>query len=66
MLHGDEARELIGSPAYVAALVEPRGGKLNPLSYARGLARAAQAAGAVVSPQSPVTGLERSRRGLGW
>jgi hypothetical protein len=64
MLHGDEARELIGSPAYVAALVEPRGGKLNPLSYARGLARAAQAAGAVVSPQSPVTGLERS--GDGW
>jgi glycine/D-amino acid oxidase-like deaminating enzyme len=64
MLHGDEARELIGSPAYVAALVEPRGGKLNPLSYARGLARAAQAAGAVVSPQSPVTGLARS--GDGW
>jgi glycine/D-amino acid oxidase-like deaminating enzyme len=64
MLHGDEARELIGSPAYVAALVEPRGGKLNPLSYARGLARAAQSAGAVVSPRSPVTAL--AREGAGW
>jgi glycine/D-amino acid oxidase-like deaminating enzyme len=48
----------------VAALVEPRGGKLNPLSYARGLARAAQAAGAVVSPRSPVTAL--AREGAAW
>ncbi len=55
----DEARTLTGSPAYVAALVEPRGGSLNPLSYARGLARAASSAGAAISPNSPVTRLER-------
>lgn len=59
-VHGEEARTLIGSPAYVAALVEPRGGKLNPLSYARGLARAAGAAGATISPASPVTGLQQT------
>ena len=64
MVHGDEARALIGSPAYVAAMVEPRGGRLNPLSYARGLARAAQAAGVAVSPQSPVTSLRRD--GARW
>lgn len=58
-MHGDEARALIGSPAYVAALVEPRGGKLNPLSYARGLARAAVSAGATISPGSPVTSLQQ-------
>lgn len=58
-VHGDEARALIGSPAYVAALIEPRGGKLNPLSYARGLARAAAAAGAMISPASPVTSLQQ-------
>lgn len=58
-VQGDEARALIGSPAYVAALIEPRGGKLNPLSFARGLARAATSAGATISPGSPVTRLER-------
>ena len=58
-VHGDEARALIGSPAYVAALIEPRGGKLNPLSYARGLARAAVSAGATMSPGSPVTSLQQ-------
>jgi glycine/D-amino acid oxidase-like deaminating enzyme len=56
----DEAYALTGSPAYVAALVEPRGGKLNPLSYARGLARAAASAGATISPNSPVTGLQQT------
>jgi glycine/D-amino acid oxidase-like deaminating enzyme len=63
MVHGDAARDLIGSPAYVAAMVEPRGGKLNPLSYARGLARAAASAGAVVSPRSPVTAIARDTSG---
>ncbi len=64
LVRGDDARNLIGSPAYVAALVEPRGGRLNPLSYARGLARAAQAAGAVISPHSAVTSLVR--QGGSW
>jgi len=60
MIYGDEAREVIGSPAYVAGLVEPRGGRLNPLSYARGLARAASSAGAIVSPRSPVKSLAQA------
>ncbi len=63
MVHGEAARELIGSPAYVAGLVEPRGGKLNPLSYARGLARAAASAGAVISPRSAVTSLDKDASG---
>ncbi len=40
------------------------GGKLNPLGYVRGLARAAIEAGAMVHNESPVLSVERS--GTGW
>lgn len=46
-----------GSPAFQAALFDPRAGTLQPLAYARGLARAAQAQGARVYGHSPVTSL---------
>ena len=54
----------IGGGTYHAALVEPRGLTLNPLAYARGLARAARQAGAAVHEQSPVTAL--TRHSMGW
>lgn len=41
------------------ALFTPHGFPLHPLKYARGLARAAQAAGAALHGQSPVTRLSR-------
>jgi glycine/D-amino acid oxidase-like deaminating enzyme len=44
-LDQDEMRRRIGSRAYAAGLLDRRGGKLQPLSYARGLARAAEQRG---------------------
>ena len=55
---------LLGTPAYCGGLLDRRGGSLQPLSYARGLARAARAAGATLHGGSPATGLER--RGAAW
>jgi glycine/D-amino acid oxidase-like deaminating enzyme len=53
-----------GSEIYYGALLHERGGNIQPLSYARGLARAALAAGAAVHAGSPATKLER--RDGGW
>ncbi len=49
--------EYIGSDAYRSGWLDKRGGTLNPLSYARGLAAAAQVAGARIYAATPVTGL---------
>jgi glycine/D-amino acid oxidase-like deaminating enzyme len=56
--------ERLGTDFYVGGLLDRRGGGLNPLAYARGLARAAQGAGAAVHGRSPVLGL--AREGTGW
>lgn len=55
---------LTGTTRYVGALIDRRGGNLNPLSYARGLARAATQAGARLHGASPVLALEQD--GPGW
>lgn len=49
--------ERLGSEAYLGAWLDPRAGGLNPLAYARGLATAAEAAGARLFERSPVQGL---------
>ncbi|AOE88238.1 NAD(P)/FAD-dependent oxidoreductase [Pseudomonas sp. TCU-HL1] len=54
----------IGSSNYLGAWVDPRAGSLQPLSYARGLARVATARGACIHGHSRVTGL--AREGSGW
>jgi glycine/D-amino acid oxidase-like deaminating enzyme len=54
----------VGSDRFQAALMFHEGGNLQPLGFARGLARAAQAAGAVVHGRTPVTGIARD--GAGW
>lgn len=46
--------------AYYGGWFDPRGGVLQPLSYSRGLARAAISQGATVLSRSPVLGLIRS------
>ncbi len=46
ILDAADAARLTGSTHYKAALLDPRGGTVQPLAYARGLARAAAAAGA--------------------
>jgi glycine/D-amino acid oxidase-like deaminating enzyme len=47
-----------GTEAFHGALFDPRAGTIQPLAYARGLARAARAAGAQLHEHSPVTGVE--------
>ncbi len=49
----------IGSVNYLGAWVDPRAGSVQPLSYARGLARAAVQRGAAIYGHSRVTGLRR-------
>ena len=56
--------DLIGTEAYDCALLDRRGGNLQPLCYARGLARAAQAAGATLHGLSPAQAIEKD--GAGW
>ena len=57
-----ETAARIGSDAYRGALLDGRAGTIQPLDYARGLARAAIAAGADIRTQSPVRAAERTRR----
>jgi glycine/D-amino acid oxidase-like deaminating enzyme len=52
-------REATGTDRYVRAMLDRRGGDLQPLSYARGLAGAAIAAGAAIHGQTPATSLRR-------
>ncbi len=54
-----EAERLIGTRAYVGALVDRRAGRLQPLSYARELARAAIVAGARIHGGSRVVSLDK-------
>ncbi len=58
LLLGEEAAALTGTTRYVGALLDRRGGNLNPLSYARGLARAAAQAGARIHGGSAVLALQ--------
>ena len=45
--------ELTGTDAYLGGFVDHRGGVVQPLSYTRGLARAAEQAGARIHERSP-------------
>ncbi|MEI4472403.1 NAD(P)/FAD-dependent oxidoreductase [Frigidibacter sp. MR17.24] len=59
MVRGAELRALTGSNRWEAAMLDRRGFTIQPLAYARGLARAAQRAGARLAQRMPVTGLVR-------
>lgn len=59
-----ETAALIGTDRYLGGWLDPRGGTIQPLSYARGLARAAQQAGARIYTNTPVTKL--AREGAQW
>src|ERR1700682_3207217 len=48
LLDAAKMREMTGTGRYLCAMWDARGGDLHPLSYARGLARAAIAAGGAV------------------
>lgn len=64
LLSADQAAAAIGTRAYAGALLDERAGTLQPLAYARGLARAALQAGAAIHTQSPVLGC--APLGDGW
>ncbi|MFC3127621.1 NAD(P)/FAD-dependent oxidoreductase [Pseudoroseomonas globiformis] len=51
-----------GTSRYAGALLDPRGGHLDPLAYARGMAKAAARIGAKVYGGSPATALKREGR----
>ena len=55
---------LLGTDAFVAGWIDHRGGTINPLAYARGLAAAAVAAGARLHTNTFVTGL--AHNGSDW
>lgn len=57
-IDGAETQARLGTKGYSGALRFGQGGWLNPLAYARGLARAAAAAGARLRVETPVDTLE--------
>jgi len=59
VLGRDAVREATGTDRYLLAMRDARGGDVQPLSYARGLARAALAAGAAIHGRTPATSLRR-------
>ncbi|NMN57491.1 glycine/D-amino acid oxidase-like deaminating enzyme [Xanthobacter sp. SG618] len=63
LLDADTARTIIGGGTYRGALKDDRAGTIQPLAYARGLARAAMGAGAVIHTTSPVRAAEEGAGG---
>jgi glycine/D-amino acid oxidase-like deaminating enzyme len=64
LLTASALADATGTDRYTAAMLDRRGGDLNPLSYARGLARAALAAGVAV--HGGTRALSLTRDGLDW
>lgn len=64
LLRRDEVRTETGTNRYQAAMLDRRGGQLNPLSYVRGLARAAMRQGAAVHGCTKV--LQARKTGDAW
>lgn len=62
LLESDAAREASGTGRYVCAMLDRRGGQVNPLGFARGLAQAAMQAGAAVHGETPVLSVRRNGR----
>ena len=63
-LEREEIADLLGTRRYDSGMHDARGGSVQPLAYARGLARAAMEAGAVIHGASEATGIVRD--GAGW
>ena len=64
VLDADRSRELVGHGAYDASLFDRRGGTVQPLSYARGLARACMDSGVALYGDSAALSVSRSGSGL--
>jgi glycine/D-amino acid oxidase-like deaminating enzyme len=64
LLDRAEIADHLGNDGYLGGWLDPRGGAIQPLSFARELCRAAQAAGAIVHGNTPVERIARD--GSGW
>ncbi len=64
MLSAADATRLTGTTRYVGGWIDRRAGTLQPLSYVRGLARAAHRAGAALHEGTQVTALKKT--GAQW
>jgi glycine/D-amino acid oxidase-like deaminating enzyme len=64
VLERNEIGHATGTARYQAAMLDQRGGQLNPLSYARGLAQAAIQQGATVHGDTRV--LRTTKTSTGW
>ncbi len=64
LLDAEATAARTGTQRYLGALLDRRGGQLNPLAYARGLALAAQRLGATLHGGSAARGMRRA--GGGW
>lgn len=64
LLDRDATAARLASDRYQGALLDRRAGTIQPLAYARGLARAAMGQGARIFTGSPATGLQA--QGGGW
>jgi glycine/D-amino acid oxidase-like deaminating enzyme len=60
LLDHDVVSGLTGTDRYLGALLDRRGGQINPLGYARGLAAACMRAGAAVFGGTPVVRVNRN------
>lgn len=60
LLDAVETAKRVGTAAYAGSLLDMRAGTLQPLAYARGLAKAAIAAGAIIHTLSRVVSYTRS------
>jgi glycine/D-amino acid oxidase-like deaminating enzyme len=63
MIDAAEARDLSGSPRFHGGWLMEGAGHLNPLGYARGLARAALSRGATIHVDSAIDSIERENEG---
>jgi gamma-glutamylputrescine oxidase len=59
MMDREETRAVLGTTSYSGARLDMGGGHLHPLNFARGLADAAERAGAIIREDSPVLSLEQ-------
>ena len=59
VVSADRTRTLTGAAGFAGALLDRRAGTIQPLAYARGLARAALAAGAQIYTDTPLRSAER-------
>jgi glycine/D-amino acid oxidase-like deaminating enzyme len=64
LLGAEEVRAITGAAGYLGGWIDDRGGSVQPLSLARGLARAALAAGARIHAPSRATAIRPD--GAGW